>query len=81
LQSKSDAIINKLKESGKEKLSQANKEKLALLNGTLKFIKDNKITDFGQFFKAIVSDSNKRAKGDSESTLSLPYKTLIYDLK
>jgi hypothetical protein len=80
LQSKSDAITNKLNEFGKGKLSQAVLKELGLLNSTLKFIKDNKITDLGQFFKEIVSDSNKRAKGNSGSTLSLPNKTFIYNL-
>jgi hypothetical protein len=80
LQSKSDAITNKLNEFGKGKLSKAVLKELGLLNSTLKFIKDNKITDLGQFFKEIVSDSNKRAKGNSGSTLSLPNKTFIYNL-
>jgi hypothetical protein len=62
----------------KKKVDQAATVKSA--NKLDQFISSKNINSLGQLLDAIVSDANSRAKGDTENTLSLSERSLLFDL-
>lgn len=50
------------------------------VDAILKVIKDNNITGLNELFDFIVKDANARAQGDTNNTLSLDTRSLVYDV-
>ena len=71
-------------EALKESINTKKKVKLEVTvksaNKLDNFISSNNINSLGQLLDMIVNDANKRAKGDTENTLSLTDRTLLFDL-